>query len=278
MRNFLALAALATGLVACGVGGEGLEDRTNEPGVLATVTGSIRDPKGLAARGQLRAAVLWQNAQGGPGSYYRTTDDVALSPVALGTFRLDITQPPPEEVVAQNVMHYTLPPEEVRLITPMRYAQAQLVIYDDRNGNGALDFVDPEASEAIDDIVGVANLAHLFWFEGPIPDILTFPENMGRPRPGFNWAFDIPLIAPASYLGAYTRATPASTNDDVTDNGTENLPPAGPFGWHDVDTPIAVEFTDDPFFDLLMCNDFLFCPAHRILHPNPRPDLPPLPQ
>jgi hypothetical protein len=272
MRNFLASAALATGLLACGVGGEGLEDRTDEPGVLATVTGSIRDPKGLAARGQLHAAVVWRDAQGDKGNgYFVATDDVALSPVALGAFRLDITRPPPEEIVTDLVNYTAL--DWGSSVIPIHYAQAQIVIYDDRNGNGTLDFVAPGASEAVDDIVGLANLAHLFWFEGPIPDALVFPEEMGRPQPGFNWMLDVPLFTSASYLGFFPHLKPGQEGI-YNYNGAENLPAAGPFGWHPVDTPIAIEFTDDPYFDLLMCPDLTACPANELFE-YPLPPAPP---
>jgi hypothetical protein len=259
MRKLLTWAALAAGLAACGsdgaLGGSGIDDRTDEPSPLDQVRGTVTNPRSLPADGDLRLALVWYPGKTvlegelgkpfGPSLFY-VSEDVPITTSFPTNFTLSLTSPPPSEAVVSDV---SVPPDGAQGQGPewptvaANNANAVLVLYDDRNGNGRLDLVDIDIEglgEFVDDVVGMAKSTQITWFEGPLPGTLTYPASTGQPSAGFNLAFSADDVI---QIGPDANATGSTSFFGLT----------MPFAWQPSDAPVTIELSDDPVLDLVMC-------------------------
>lgn len=138
----------------------------DQPGQLASVTGTISNPEAinLTAGVPLRVAILWGNgkdqplADGGRSRGYATAQDVAVTTSFPASFTLKLTDT-------------ELPPEVTPLAPGLRSTAGMVVAYEDTNGDGKLDLVgegDDPATQG-DRVLGVSPSV-AFYLEGVFPD------------------------------------------------------------------------------------------------------------
>lgn len=250
MRKVLVLAALTAGLGACG----GVDPEADELSTLVRLQGVVNNPEQIEVRGDLRLAVVWFNrdpsgevATEGAFRLFVASEDLPLSPSFPSGFTLSLRSPPPPGAINE---HFGVPTgddagqadvDPALRFVPVRNARGLIVVYHDRNGNGALDLVDEGATEFVDDVVGLAKRAQLVWLEGPLPEAINVPKQQGEPSPGFN------IIA----------ATDDVLRGDVYASGSSYQlgiaaqPEA--FDWRSAEEPIEADLGADFVFDVVMC-------------------------
>lgn len=246
MRKFLALAGLVAGLGACG----GVDDRTEEASTLAQLRGVVSDPQGVGARNGLRLALVWYSQR--PTAplniedrvLFAASDELPISPSFPAGFTLSLTAPPPPEALNESMW---VPgaeggPDPVAWHeVAVRNAQGVIVLYEDRNGNGQLDLVDGDATEFVDDVVGMARRAQVTWLESEPPAELAPPGTQGQPAAGFNLLFTLEDVVRGNvYPGGYEFYFGIDEQQRT-------------FDWRTPDEPLSVELDANPVLDSLMC-------------------------
>lgn len=164
------LAVLGLGAVACGQ----LEGDPDHKPVVATIHGQLANPEGYAAGPNMRVAIVW----GGESGRVRVSQDVAVEPVFPSQFRIDVRDLPPTEALR-------VPDEKWRTATSsdaFKMAVGTLVAYEDLNGDGQLDLLDSNATQAIDRVVGVNEDMYVVYTEGAATGKVA---QLGLPR-GFS--------------------------------------------------------------------------------------------
>lgn len=252
MRTYLALAALSAAITACGdggLGGGGLDTDVDRPSTLAVVRGSVTNAAGVGLEGKPRVAVLWHKFgfntfEGAARSDYKTIgQDVELTPGFPAGFTINLTEPPPLEATLSRDEMIEYMDHFFGDRFPSRWAIGTLVVYDDRDGNGRLDLVAPEADAFVDAVVGVLSSRAIFWIEEPWPDQPFFASE-GEWRPGFTWldGADLGLTEQTIY-----PSFPLALN-------------AGHMAWRPIEEPVGVELAGDELLDQIMCEPL---PADR---------------
>lgn len=259
MRKTFTLAALTTlavGLGACG----GVDDRTDDVSTLAQLQGVVSDPNNVGVRNELRLALVWFNDYD-PSLFdgetiddsffdlFVASDELTISPSFPAGFTLNLTAPPPPEVIGELLRVPGINNEGDEYLPPLvnvRNAQGVIVVYHDRNGNGRFDIVAPDATEFLDDVVGMAPRALVTWLEGDLPAELTPPGTQGQPKAGYNVILSPNDLVRAEVYGPFSYRL---------DYGVNLL--AGPFDWRSPDEPLNVEISDAPALDTIMCPTML---------------------
>ena len=137
---------------------------------LATMRGQTAGEPVGADPALLRVALVWFPIS--PASWKRQFSQYAKhQQLGWGSFEVNISQEPPPPAIEGTDM--------------MRYAQAEIVLYEDRNDNRAFDIVDP-AAKPIDRVVGRAQGVRVWWLsEGsPAPT-----EQRGFKPVQLGWSF-----------------------------------------------------------------------------------------
>lgn len=155
------------------VGGEGAATSDYNPPFppLGTITGAVEMGTAPPPTGDVHMALVWSghtsgNAKIGQDIRIQTEVDGIASPVK---FRLDITSPPPSESLEQQQVPRL--PNRGSGIDEARMAAGQLVVYEDGNGNGKLDFIPDGASSSPDRLLGVDEAHDIRYLEGTQDDI-----------------------------------------------------------------------------------------------------------
>ena len=112
----------------------------------------------------LRVAFVWQRHLEDDGVAV-ISQDVPVNPEFPARFTLEVYDPPPE-----TAMHNAEELEEDFEGLDFRLAAAQVLVYDDLNGNGRLDILPHDAEEYIDYVVGYAEDYLVVYIEGEPPD------------------------------------------------------------------------------------------------------------
>jgi hypothetical protein len=282
------LSALATG---CG----SLADNTDQHEPLAVLQGELANPDALATSSNVRVAVIW-NCGDLDGNMYRVSQEVEVQPVFPSRFRLELTDPPPADCMVNpfadgddNVSEGKGGPDDPDVppsapTTPQdttasipsnfRIGIGTIAAYDDLNGNGKLDLVDPDAAEYIDAVLGANESLMLVYLEGSLPqgwDELK-DGNGNLPSLGYNLLnFNEPIAIPdsgdvaiwcGSSTGGGTDVGSGDSTGDVTDDPvpmpegpTEDEYEAPTMQWMDAGTFFVLTMTSAPQFASMMCRD-----------------------
>ncbi|MBI5545190.1 MAG: hypothetical protein HY901_14975, partial [Deltaproteobacteria bacterium] len=181
MRAILS-AALALGLAACG---DGAPAENYKP-PLATLRGEISLNGAAQPTGQVHVALAWYAESTDEAGVHpiKVTQDLPITPTFPARFQLEITELPPAEAMRSDGE-----------AEGNRYAKASVLVYEDVNGNGRLDFTPGSSSSGVvDRLLGFPGEDHgedsstyaLAYWEGPAPE----PSPGGMPadeiQPGFN--------------------------------------------------------------------------------------------
>lgn len=219
----LAVLALSSAMASVHCG-NGVSSTAERPSTLATIEGQVVNPAGiaLASGGAFRVAIVWSvpSTQDGGARRLRVAQDVPVNPVFPASFSLALSEPPPDDAMFSP--NPTVP--------TFRVAEGALIAYQDKNGNGALDLVDPTAPSAIDAVLATDRDLTMVYIEGT-PSGATFAgvaDSNGRtPVTGFNF-YDI-----------------VHCSNQPCDDG---------FQWESVATPVNLAVSNSPSLSSLMCS------------------------
>jgi hypothetical protein len=236
-RKVLLLSCILSG---CGVGAAGptYDAPLKKP---LTVTADIAASSVDTGPANLRAALVWAH----PGSRL-PAQDVAIKLHAVPSkFALTITHVPPTEAITP-LIPAGQPKDSLPGIldgSRTRTATAYLVIYDDVNGNGQLDFNQP-GSRSPDRVLGIARDI-VTYFEGEVPIFDPNHHNDGviTAEPFVPKALGFFLYHSAG--GELLPPAPGcDPNDHTTPNGCEQHAPMT-VGWESVESDVVVNLTGD---------------------------------
>lgn len=203
-----------------------------DPPALASMRGRI-EGMANADRDRVRVALVWLPVSPGEGKVQVSQN--AKSRPGLVDFEIDISEEPPAKVIEGT--------------GSMRYGQAEVVLYEDRNGNSDLDIVGGSMSP--DRVIGRANGVRLWWL------------GAGSPAPTGFRGYQ-PVTQGWSLTYGPTMAEPSSPNEvggdcapDPTPGGARHLPCPLRVKEPAVDVPLADPFTitvsNDPALQSYAC-------------------------
>jgi hypothetical protein len=239
LAAMLAMLALLAPLAAgCGSAGE-VERRAP----IATLDGAMT-AQALTSppTSSFRIAVIWTD-----GKHYVATQDVPATPVFPSRFHLQFVDPPPASVmVPVDTGNGSI-------------AVGAIVAYEDKNGNGALDLVDEDASSFVDRILGTNSSLLLVYGEGvtatdDTPAVLGYElmklEGCARGEDclfkssilPLTTAYDLPLTDDPAF--AWMMCTNGGGGSTSSGGTTPDEVGPGPDGWPAKDDP-AVECRAD---------------------------------
>ena len=185
-RRLATMSALGLVLSAAGCGS--LSGDTGSPSPLTNIHGTIMSDSGSPPPASLATAIVWFGMSA-DGSFQESADSVPVTGTFPATFEIALTAIPPASAMFDFRTVFGSP--EVAA-TGVQVALGFVVAYDDRNGNGRLDIVDPGASEYIDKIEGVADRL-IFYLDQPVPtSLVTSPQftalgiDGSTPQKGYN--------------------------------------------------------------------------------------------
>jgi hypothetical protein len=112
-------------------------------------------------------------------------------------------------------------------------AVGAVVAYQDLNGNGKLDLVDPSATQYVDRILGANDSLLLVYVQGDVPPVVDFMDDAGRlPQKGYNLFRYQSCSSPLPNSGSSCKST---------------------MTWLTMDTLYELPLSDDPKFSQIMC-------------------------
>ncbi len=207
-----------------------------DPPTLATMRGHI-DGMANAQRDLVRVALVWLPVE--PGRGKNQVSQTAKARPGWLDFEIDISQEPP--------------PQAIEGAGTMRYGQAEVVLYEDRNGNESFDIVEGHTSP--DRVIGRANGVRLWWLGAgsPAPTnylgykpvlpgwSLTYGPISAEPQPGDtdDWADD---CAADREPGSSHRPCPLRLKKPAVD-----IPLADPF---------TITVSSDPLLQAYACSGY----------------------
>lgn len=179
-NTILAITALSANLAlaACG-------STEDTPFPTKSYTAEVSNSAGVTVSPSLRVAVVWGNVAKN-GNTYQVSQDVPLGLTGVGSFTLDLVQPPPAALLMTTNQVNEERPNDGTL-----FGLGSPVIYEDKNGNGKLDMVAPGTSQPVDAIVGAdARLLIMYIDATTVPAWLASPASNddfeGQLTVGFN--------------------------------------------------------------------------------------------
>ncbi|MGH7437121.1 MAG: hypothetical protein ACRENE_15715 [Polyangiaceae bacterium] len=280
----------AATLAACG----SLDANTDRSPALATIQGSVINPTGLPVNGSVRVAVVWRIARDGQ---FNVAEDLPVQPVFPSSFTIQLDGPPPADVMNSDAILAGPPadgPEasvsstgsfggddgggftgddsgglamqSLHLLgtggssSPGAFAVGTVVAYVDRNGNGKLDLVAPDAGAYIDQVVATNVETSIVYFEGTIPS--AFRNARGTPVDGYNLYDAPPCVSPTQRMQAMVNPLGWPPNHACPTNVTDAGPPIGTLvgpvicpqpSWLSIDTPFVLTVATAPEISQVAC-------------------------
>jgi hypothetical protein len=227
-RRLATMSALGLVLSAAGCGS--LSGDTGSPSPLTNIHGTVMSDSGSPPPASLATAIVWFGMSA-DGSFQESADSVPVTGAFPATFEIALTAIPPASAMIDFRAVFGSP--EVPA-TGVQVALGFVVAYDDRNGNGRLDIVDPGASEYIDKIEGVADRL-IFYLDQSVPtSLVTSPQftalgiDGSTPQKGYN------LVLPVSNY-CFADADGGSVGACVRGNV-----------WEPMDTPVSLSLGKAP--------------------------------
>ncbi len=188
ISNFATLTCVAA-TVACG---SGLSGSSDKPSVLATIQGTVVGSQSASGPSDLAVAFDW----GRPvkGAIELTATSTPLSPMFPAAFSLDLTELPPEAQMvdlAAFACQGNAPCDSPNPApTGVHVALGVVVVYEDSNHNGQLDFVAPGAPAYVDEAVGTSRPYEIIYLDKPVPPeystVLSVGDDGSTPQVGYN--------------------------------------------------------------------------------------------
>jgi hypothetical protein len=199
----LSLVLTALGLVcttACG----GLPNNEGAESTLVTLQGEVQNQSGTLSGNDIHVALVWANGQN-----HTLAVETPIKPVFPAAFQLSITSAPPSDFVVP-----------VPELDNAQAAYGAVVAYQDRNGDGKLDFVDANAKKFVDYVVG-ADMEHfIVFFQSQPPDDANLKDKNGAlPHAGFN----IETIDDSTSPNPTFTWAPLTTNLELTADTSADL-------------------------------------------------------
>jgi hypothetical protein len=249
--NLLLVLGCLGSLLACG----DLGDDDNAP--LAVIQGQLSSQSTMSATpSNARVAVIWNTGTTG----FKTSMDVAASPVFPSKFRLELRDPPPSTSMEQPSEPRPTDPttdhpgfgfdQQSRPLTNKSgsgsYAIGSVVAYEDLDGDGRLGLIDANTPPT-DRILGANEELLVVYIEGD-----ANPFETPAPKRGYN-------------LYRSPRCT----------KGTRETPPVCPPGsWVPISTEYELPLTAEPQLAEKMCNALgqeSTASANKLTGPAPAP-------
>jgi len=177
---------------------------------------------------------------------FKSSHDISVEAVFPSRFRLELKDlPPASAMVAAGSERQPDPTEDNPLSTQVKtyprtadahgkYAFGSIVAYEDKNGNGRLDLLSPDAPE-IDRVLGVNDALVLVYLEGDTSSASILGAN-GTPVKGYN-----------------LLRTPACVAKKSTDGAAPT--PCDPGTWLPISTLYELPLTAEPQLAAVMCAD-----------------------
>jgi hypothetical protein len=284
MKTVGILSLSLVSLIACG----GLDSDRSQKAPLATVVGQLSASTSAAATGpNVRVALLWGSEE---REDFSAASDLPVQPVFPSKFRIELRDAPPEVMFftpfakrqasggTADPTPVTNPPSPggspgtpepipgsgstpspgaistLRIVPTevqsLRVALGSVVAYEDRNGNGKLDFVDNTAASFTDTIVGANPELLVAYFDGLVPVYDDLRDDAGRlPSSGYNL-----------YRRGGNCPEPLGAQDTLGRDG-EPTPPVAPActptasAWLSMDTLYDLTLGSSPRVNEWMCKD-----------------------
>jgi hypothetical protein len=280
----------ASALAGCG----SLDANTDSAPTLATVKGSVINPNALPVNGAVRVAVVWRMAQGGQ---FNVAEDLPVQAIFPSAFTIQLDGPPPADVMNSAAVLAGPPAEGPEagatssfmaagaagddgglmpqslhpLATPGSsnggsFAVGTVVAYVDRNGNGKLDLVGPDAGAYIDQVLATNVETSIVYLEGPIPGAL-FQNAHGTPREGYNLFDQPPCPIPTAGMQAMVNPIGFSPNPACPQTSTADASVSLPVGtivpvrkcpegsWLPISTPFVLTVATAPQISQVACEN-----------------------
>jgi hypothetical protein len=188
-RPFAALSAL--GLALAGAGCGRLSGDTGSPSTLTNIHGTVTSDSASTPPASLATAIVWFGMSA-DHSFHESADSVPVSGGFPASFGIALTDIPPASAMVDFSTVFADSPDVGA--TGVHVALGFVVAYDDLNGNGRLDIVDPGASQYVDRVEGVADRI-IFYLDQSVPDsLVTSPQftalgiDGSKPQKGYNLA------------------------------------------------------------------------------------------
>lgn len=290
-RSFL---FTACALLSSLVGGCGsLAENTDQHEPLAVLQGELTNPEAMSTSSAVRVAVIW-NCGSMDLDMYRVSQEVEVEPVFPSRFRLELTEPPPADCMldpyAESEDYDEGPsgaggpgdpdvpapgpapapsntPQDIATAgSTLRVGVGTIAAYDDLNGNGKLDLVDPTASAYIDAVLGTNESLILVYVEGSAAGWDDAKDTNGNfPASGYNllqfsdsvYPEDDDVAVPGDHAGA--GGAPVDGVQDPSDGTEEPVPmpeseeSVPTMQWLAPDTFFVLTMTADAQFSEMMC-------------------------
>ena len=182
----------ALGLALSGAGCGSLSGDTGSPSTLTNIHGTITSDSASTLPSSLATAIVWFGISP-DHAVHKSADSVPVSGGFPASFAIALTALPPASAMTDFSTAFADSPNVGA--TGVHVALGFVVAYDDLNGNGRLDIVDPGASQYVDEVEGVADWI-IVYVDQSIPDSLaTSPQftalgiDGSRPQKGYNLVF-----------------------------------------------------------------------------------------
>ena len=217
----------ALGLALAGSGCGSLSGDTGSPSTLTNIHGTITSDSASMLPASLATAIVWFGISA-DHTFHESADSVPVSGGFPASFEIALTAIPPASAMIDFSTVFADGPDVGP--TGVHVALGFVVAYDDLNGNGRLDIVDPGASQYVDKVEGVADRL-IFYVDQPIPaSLATSPQftalgiDGSTPQEGYN------LVLPDSdYCFADADAGAGSAGACVRG-----------YMWEPMDTPVSL--------------------------------------
>jgi len=148
----------------------------------ATLFGVITSSE-VQTPSEVRVALVWKKRDP-EGNLLRAAQELAVKAEFPVRFRLDVNTLPPAEVMNWRMVNGQLDPS-------FRYATGTLIVYEDLNGNGALDLLSSDAQTSVDRVLGTPERLSVFYVEGP-----SAPRTGPGAHAGYNLRREPPTVDP----------------------------------------------------------------------------------